>query len=191
MGVVAVILAAGGSTRMGTCKALLEHPQGGTLLEAHIAAYSPHCTSIIVVAGAHRQAIEAHLPPGCTLVNNPSWEHTDPFYSLKLGLKACASTRWIITPVDTPPVSAGDLSRLLENNTTSVLCWKGKPGHPVLLDEALVHTILAAEEPQGGLRELLVDATQVKAESAEVLLTWNTPEQWQKWHDSAGIGKSC
>jgi len=176
---------------MGTCKALLQHPGGTSMLEAHVLAFSRHCESVVVVAGADAEAIRAELPTGCQLVENPAWETTDPYHSLKLGLSGVASSRVLVTPVDTPPVLQPDLEKLLSQHTTSVLCWQGKPGHPVLLHPNVLERIKTGERPSGGLQDLLRDVQHVEASGSGVLANWNTPEQWQSWYHSTTSQNSC
>lgn len=184
MDVAGIILAAGGSTRMGACKALLQHPDGYSMLEAHTRAFSSCCQRVIVVAGAHHQDIRDQLPSGCQLVENPDWETTDPYASLLLGLNQAASSSVLVTPVDTPPASPVELSKLLKESLSAVLSWKQQAGHPVLLKADVLDRIRSGERPIAGLGSLLTGARHVEADNASILTSWNTLEQWQSWHDS-------
>jgi len=184
MAVAGIILSAGGSTRMGTCKALLKHPSGATMLEAHVQALSSCCTEIIIVAGAHYKDIQARLPAGCQLVKNPDWNKSDPFASLVLGLKETCAKSVLVTPVDTPPATTAELSRLLDQPHTAVLSWQEQAGHPVLLRPDVLARIHAGEQPRSGLRSFLEDAHHVPAKTPAAIASWNTLKQWQAWHDS-------
>ena len=73
--IVAVILAAGESARLGRPKQLLEY-RGKTLIGHAIeAARSSSCDEIIVVVGAHADAITKELERyPVRIVNNPNWK---------------------------------------------------------------------------------------------------------------------
>src|SRR5579863_122919 len=115
LGLYAVILAAGESTRMGTDKALLPWPPaapgaaptGQTFLSAAIQALDPFSETVIVVAGKN----EDNLAPvvyanGASLVQNPDPDRGQ-FSSLQVGLREVLNhgrDAAMITLVDRPPV---------------------------------------------------------------------------------------
>jgi CTP:molybdopterin cytidylyltransferase MocA len=167
---------------MGSHKSMLRLPDGRTLLRAHLDALGPRCAAVAVVAGAAVSALRGELQGGGRerLVVNPRWAETGPSDSLAVGLAALPPGPALVTPVDAPPVSPGDLARLLSAPAPAALSWGGRPGHPVLLDAALRERAQRSPPP-GGLRELLGGAARVEGSGPQVLLNLNTPEDWAGW----------
>ena len=101
----AVILAAGGSSRMGRPKALLEWG-GRTILQAHLEMYASEGLELVVVGGAEWERL---LPVcrsfGASAVRNKRWSSTFPVDSLRLALEFQSEgwSRCLVTPVDSPP----------------------------------------------------------------------------------------
>ena len=176
----AVLLAAGGSTRMGTPKALLPLNEETTLLEAHVEALEAYCPRIVVVVGAHPD-VAISLGERVTTVRNRRWAETGPVESLQLALQQLSSSRVLVAPIDTPPVSALDLASLSRCEQSAVLAWEGQPGHPVLLDEALAASLREGPLPRGGLAERLSGVQQVSSDRQECTWNLNTPEEWSAW----------
>ncbi len=166
---------------MGRPKALLPLPGGGTLLGAHLALLRPRCAAIAVVGGAVTAAYRPIVGPSERLVVNPDWAATGPAESLAIGLAALPPGPAVVVPVDTPPARPGDLDRLIAAGAPAVLCWEGRPGHPVLIDAALRRRLCSGPPPEGGLRALLAGAGRVPASDAAALYNLNTPEQWASW----------
>ncbi len=180
MQTVGVVLAAGGSRRMGRTKALLEVRPGLPLVRAHVDALARCCGRVVVVVGAVDAPVAAVLPEAVTCIANPDWESTGPVESLALALATTRGPRVVVTPVDVPPARPRDLVALLGATAPAVLAWQGRPGHPVVLDEDCVLRLLAGPVP-GGLRTLLHGATSVAASTPDVLLNLNTPTDWARW----------
>ncbi|MDG1481615.1 MAG: NTP transferase domain-containing protein [Myxococcota bacterium] len=173
--VTGIILAAGGSSRMGHPKALLDL-DGAPLIRHHINQFSRVCDRIVVVTGRHRAEIEAVLPPEVVAIHNPSWHQTGPAESLLLALRE-PSTRAVVTPVDVPPVPSAVLDALLAVSGAAVPQWQGRDGHPVVIDRR-ARAVLAAG---GVLRDALVDAQRVAVEWPDATANLNRPEQWSAW----------
>lgn len=178
----AVVLAAGGSTRMGHPKALLEAPNGETLLRAWLDRFRAIGAERVVVVGAVVTPIAALLSPEERLVHNPGWAETGPYDSLRLGLAALdGARRVLVTPVDVPPAPLPALRRLLQAPGAAVLAWQGTPGHPALLDAGALAAVREGPVPPGGLASLLGGAMQVEADGPEVTWNLNTPEDYARW----------
>ena len=173
--VTGIILAAGGSSRMGHPKALLDL-DGAPLIHHHIMRLSRFCDRVVVVTGRHRAEIEAVLPSEVVSINNPNWHKTGPAESLLLALHA-PCTRAVVTPVDVPPVPAAVLEALLAVSGAAVPQWQGCDGHPVVIDEH-AKAVLAAG---GVLRDALVSAQRVAVEWPDATANLNRPEQWSAW----------
>ena len=178
----AVVLAAGASSRMGHPKALL--PMGSQkLLEAHLSVLTTHCAEVVVVGGALKEEIALICRAfGAHFVHNADWATTMPVDSLRCALSLEISVPCVVTPVDTPPVLARDLSLLLSLGEPAVLGYQGQRGHPVVLGEDQVRQ-LRGEGGPGHLGLLMEDACVVESQSADCLLNFNHPENWKAWLD--------
>ena len=173
--ITGVILAAGGSTRMGTPKALLER-EGQPLILAHIQALEKRCSQIIVVLGAHASTISLLLPPTTHIVVNHQWKDTEPRDSLRLGLSHLQGPVFV-TPVDVPPAPERVLDALIIAGVPSIPVYAGQSGHPVFVDA--VHTVQQLVHSR--LDQILVSASKTQVDWPDTVLNINTPEQWQSY----------
>ncbi len=173
---LAVVLAAGGSTRMGQPKALL--PFGGRpIVLAHVNALRPWARRVIVVIGADADRVIAALEGQAEVVENPRWETTFPMDSLRCALSTNIGTAFV-TPVDVPPVDPQTARALLESGQSAVpVDSAGHDGHPVVLDALTLHLVRAGSV-EGGLRALLRSARRVPGGSAT---DWDDWPAWTAW----------
>jgi molybdenum cofactor cytidylyltransferase len=126
--VAAVVLAAGGSRRMGAPKQLLR--LGGESLVGRAArtALASRCAQVFVVVGADHQAVTGEIRDlALTPVYNPCWRE-GVGASIRAGITAVAATE--------PPLDAALITLMDQPGVT-----------PALLDEI----ITAAETAPGGL----------------------------------------
>jgi molybdenum cofactor cytidylyltransferase len=199
LGLYAVILAAGESTRMGTDKALLPWPPAApvspatsqTFLSAAIQALEPVSEKVIVVAGKN----EANLAPvvyakGASLVRNPEPDRGQ-FSSLQVGLQEVLSEgrdAAMVTLVDRPPVRAATLNALCSAFTEAashvwavVPEYKGKHGHPFLLAREMIEVFLKAPS-SATARDIehqnLQHVEYVVVDDPLVTLNVDTPEEY-------------
>lgn len=168
----AVVLAAGGSTRMGTPKALLAI-EGTPLILLHVAAFRAVGLRVHVVLGAHADRVAAVLPLDVSRFVNPHWATTGPAESAALALAGLGPA--LVTPVDVPPATAGDLHSLIAASGPAVLSAHGVDGHPVRLDPP--HTT-------GRLDERLLGAVRIASEDPNRALNLNTPDDWNSFLNS-------
>ncbi len=182
---VLVLLAAGESRRLGTCKALValrdEAPATplALLLEAGavLDGRAPVC-----VTGHHHDAIAAAAPPGVELLRNPAWREGRTG-GVQRAAALLAGEDLCLAPIDVPVVPRRVFRRLAE-------AWEeaGRPpegwlaprvvtaagprhGHPVIVGRDLLRR-LAAWLPHRPLRELRAEASpllDVETDSASVL----------------------
>ena len=171
---------------MGRPKAMLPIAPGCTLLEAHLRAVRARCSAIAVVEGA--VPLGDLLGPDDRLIRNPDWSRTGPFESLQRAARSLTALPGplLITPVDCPPVRRVDRDALLAGasdgaDVATVLTWRGRPGHPVLIPASLRARLEQGPTPPDGLRGLLSGARGVEASTPDVLLNLNTPGQWSSW----------
>lgn len=154
----AVVLAAGGSSRMGRCKALLK-VGGEPLVVLHVAALSA-CEAVVVVG--HQARAVQEVVPGTQSVVNTDWSTTYPSDSLRLALAALPhATGVLVTPVDVPPAPPSVTQALLGLPHSAVpRGLDGCEGHPVWVTGAELDR-LRRGPVDGGLRALLASAVRV------------------------------
>lgn len=165
--VLAVILAAGGSSRMGRPKALLRLPDNRTLLQAHLDALSSLPTR--VVQGRWALPVPA--------VHNPDWARSGMVESLALALRGSSHRRVLVTPVDAAPVAPEDLQALLRCEGPATLVWEGRAGHPILVPRDAVR-------PPTPLDRLRFE--RVQASSERVLVDLDTLQDWEAFRAGRG-----
>lgn len=161
MSIAGIILAAGGSRRMGTPKALLEY-QGQTWLDRWIWLLGRHCDPVLVVLGAEAERIRAGIRRAAEarFLINPAPERGQ-FSSLQCALAALPeqSEGFLFTPVDHPAVRPETIERLLADflrGGALVVAprYRGSGGHPVCCARPLAAEMLA-EPPESQARAVL------------------------------------
>jgi len=178
---IAVILAAGGSTRMVTPKALL--PMGTeTFLSAHIRRLQAAGLPVRVAVGAHRARIEAvTVAAGGVPFQNEAWASTGPFDSLRIcAADLTASARLLVTPVDVPPAPIQTIRSLVAEPGPVVPLSRGVEAHPVIVEARAVQQAA----PGVTLRQVLLDAPRVPARLPDGTRNLNTPEDLRRWQSA-------
>jgi len=163
MTVAAIVLAAGASTRMGSPKPLLpwgEH----TLLAWELDELRRSCVDdIVVVTGAHSDAVRRSLGSGARhCVFNSRWSQG------RAGSLARGATALLARPrpevvvvqnVDQPTrheIIDALVDELRRASAEAVQpTFEGHAGHPVVLSGALLEELAAAREEDEGLRAVL------------------------------------
>ncbi len=154
----AIILAAGGSSRMGRSKAMLL-VDGTPLVMLHLAALSA-CSTIVVVG--HQAARVRKLVADVQCAFNGDWAVTHPSDSVRVALAALPeATGILVTPVDVPPADSAVTRLLIGLPFSAVPVGEdGDEGHPVWVTGAELAR-LRQGPVDGGLRALLMDAQRV------------------------------
>jgi molybdenum cofactor cytidylyltransferase len=178
---VGIVLAAGGSSRMGRPKALLLL-DGRPLIAHHVEALGRVVRRVVVVLGADPDPIRAILAPSVATVHNAAWASTWPADSLRLALLAHPTARTaLVTPVDTPPAAASTLDALTSARATAVVSGPGgHDGHPVLLGPAELDAV-RGQAPPGGLRSLLRGAERISIADPLACTDFDDPMAWQEF----------
>jgi molybdenum cofactor cytidylyltransferase len=194
-----VILAAGGSTRMGTDKALLpwpptqpgKLPSESTFLSSAILSLLPFTELVIVVAGNNEpQLVPVVYSNGASLVRNPAPER-EQFSSLQVGLQEVLNRgrdAAMVTLVDRPPASAGTLQALSaafmsrpEGIWAVVPEFGGRHGHPFLIAREMIEVFLKSPATSNA-REIEHQNQQhisyVRVDDPAVTLNVDTPQEY-------------
>ena len=165
---------------MGACKATLIL-EGRPLVWWHAVTLRRRCARVVVVVGAHRDAVATALPrdAGVEIRENPRWQATGPTDSLAIAIaRLDLHTPALITPVDVPPAPPRVVDRLLAHDGPAIAATDGRPGHPVRLSVAAIqHAIRGG----GTLRDATAGATLIDAAWSCAHLNLNRPEDWQRW----------
>lgn len=186
--VVALILAAGLSTRMGTCKAALPWVGGTTLLSYQIQQWRSLGVCPLVVLGPHNAELQSEIDAPVVLNPNPSAGKTS---SILIGLQVLPPPWQVlaISAVDQP--RPAEVYRVLleahsqQSSLVTTPTYQGRFGHPLLFAQAMLSHLQAIREETLGLRHLMETFTsqvhRVEFEAAIVLADLNTPERYHEW----------
>lgn len=154
--VAAIILAAGGSRRLGRPKLLIPYQGVPMLRRAVVAAGGAGCAEVLVVLGADRQRYRPLLRGAAArAVENPEFRE-GMSSSIRAGLRALAgpADAAIIMLADQPRIDAGIIRALIAAYASTgrriVSCRYGPVvGAPTLFDRALFMELLLLEGDQG------------------------------------------
>jgi molybdenum cofactor cytidylyltransferase len=197
---VGVILAAGGSSRMGRDKALLpwppaipgQAPSSETFLSTAIRSLSLATEFVVVVVGKNEKALAPIIyAQGASLVANPDPDRGQ-FSSLQVGLHEVLDhgrDAAMVTLVDRPPVGAAttqilrDAFAISGQNTWAVIPeFSAQHGHPYLIGREMIEAFLrvpatsSAREVEHAHRDHI---QYVKVDDPLVGLNINTPEDYR------------
>jgi molybdenum cofactor cytidylyltransferase len=188
--VAAIVLAAGGSTRMGQPKQLL--PIGGQPMVRRVtaAACATELAQVVVVVGAQADAVRqalAGLP--VDVVFNGSWAE-GMSTSVQAGLSALASgiQAVLIILADQPGLTPDLLNTLITHyhaTRAAIVAplYQGQRGNPVLFDRSLFGELLTARGDQGGRMLILRherDVERVEVDDPSVLLDVDTRQDYER-----------
>jgi len=154
--VVAVILAAGLSARMGRDKALLPIPGGGTFLSRLVEALlGGGSAEVVAVVGRAEAAVRAEVERGrlpVRLVRNPdpSRGQLSSLHEALDDLIPRAPRALLMVPVDLPLVASATVQGVIqawERTGAPVVrpSRRGHHGHPVLFDARVFRELRAAD----------------------------------------------
>lgn len=186
--ITAVILAAGGSTRMGSPKQLI--PWQGTSLIRHIISrvLNSEVTHTVVVLGAYCDEIRKEIDDlPVQVVINSSWE-AGQSTSIQAGLEVIPENTGgvLFFLVDQPFVSIPLIRALIEKHVQTlapvvVPLVDGQRGNPVLFDRSTIPDFKTIRGDSGG-RQLFsrYRVTWVEWHDRQVLLDIDTKEDYQR-----------
>ncbi len=189
--IAAIILAAGGSTRMGQPKLLLPW-KGEALIRWPVKiALNAGLSPVIVVTGASADAVKASLDEmPIEIIHNPDWEKGQST-SLRCGIAALPDNieAAILFLGDQPQLPQDLIQKMIiefhaHSPSTPILIssYQGKRGNPVLFDHSLFKELQHLEGDAGG--RLIFEKHPVQyipVENADVLTDIDSPEDYQKF----------
>jgi molybdenum cofactor cytidylyltransferase len=189
----AIILAAGKSTRMGTCKTSLPWYNNQTLLQYQITEFLKAEFIPIVVLSPQNADSQPNFPPGTKTIINP-----DP----SRGKTSSILTGLTLIPQDftTLAISAVDQPRpreiyqklynfhLLNKALITAPTYENCIGHPLLFSPEILPHLNSISEATQGLRQIVKQFNssiqKVEFNQPIVLTDLNTPEVYQTWFKS-------
>ena len=188
--VAAIVLAAGGSERMGQPKQLL--PIGGRPMVRHVteAVAAAGLAQVVVVTGAHAEAVGAALADlPVEIVVNESWAE-GMSSSMRAGLRVLRpEIQAVLLVLGDQPALTTDLLQLLVARYRATGApivaplYRGQRGNPVLFDRTLFSELLAVEGDRGG-RLLIVRHEEqvewVKVDDPAVIMDVDSPEDYER-----------
>jgi molybdenum cofactor cytidylyltransferase len=180
-----ILLAAGESRRMGFPKPLLRL-NGETFLDHIAASMLVTVERLIIVVGAHRDAVIAAVPADSRIriIENPDYA-LGQLSSIKAGLRAvsaCADGA-IVHLVDHPTVLPETFGRLageyqLSMKSILVARCRGRRGHPVLFDRPIFAELQRAPTDVGARAVVNANTDRViyvDVDDPGILLDLDTP----------------
>jgi molybdenum cofactor cytidylyltransferase len=196
--VVAVVLAAGVSSRMGERSKVLLPWDGRTVIETVVTRLIAARVSEVAVVTGHRAAdvatVLAHLP--VTLVHNPNFAQGEMLSSLQTGLRSLSpdTAACLVVMGDQPTLEGRVVGRLLDayaegRGDLLVPVYRGQRGHPVLFARRFWPELLALEAgaPRDVLRRYPDLTISVEVDTDSILRDIDTPEQYRAERRRAGL----
>jgi molybdenum cofactor cytidylyltransferase len=190
--IVAVVLSAGESSRMGRPKALL--PVGNTFFLDRIVASlrQTRVERIVVVLGHNAPALEEkirHLP--VTILVNPDYSRGQ-LSSLQVALRALekeAVDGIVLHLVDHPFIDARLVDRMIDEFYAAqplivVPVCRGRRGHPVIFSRRLFPELLAAPLDEGAksvVRAHASETLEVATDEEGITCDIDTPEEYRRF----------
>lgn len=183
----AILLAAGKSRRMGSCKQLL--PLGGRTviarcLDTLLAGGISKIVVVIAAAGDRVAAAVENYP--LRIVVNPE-EGGDMASSVQCGRGALPATSSgvIVALCDYPLVAATTISSLLTAHAESpdhiiIPCHRGERGHPLLFPRAVLEELAGPLTLRDLVRREPARIRYLAVEDPGVLLDMDTPEDYRR-----------
>ncbi len=186
-----VVLAAGESRRFGRNKLLADYAEGTLITKVVKTCLESRADEVKVVLGHDADAIRSELRNmKCTLIMNENYQ-LGQSSSVKVALESCLSYADAIMflPADVALISSNDINVVLDayrTLTSSIIiaAYRGKPGHPILIDKSVFPEVAMITEEGRGLKEILTNysSSLIKVEATkEVLIDVDTVADYEKY----------
>jgi molybdenum cofactor cytidylyltransferase len=189
----AILLAAGGSSRMGAVKQLLEVGGKPMVARAVDAALGSGARPVVVVLGANAEAVGAAIAERPVIAaRNAHWEE-GMASSLRTGLAAALAAdpslgAVLLAPCDQPALSA-DVIRLLASlhratGRTSAARYHGRNGAPAVFGRDHFGALMALRGDEGARRLLNSESERVAAiDLPQLGADFDTPADYAAWSE--------
>ena len=191
----AIVLAAGASSRMGQAKAALPLGQTGETVVSRLVRtlLEGGAPNVVVVAGAHIDAVRAALPAHesrVRMIEHPGWRHGQ-LSSLLAGLDAIDDPLLeaaLVTLVDVPLVRAATVAEVISTwrRTRAPIVRPAngdRHGHPVMFDRAIFGDLRAADPNTGAKAVFAIHRDRivnVQVDDPGAFEDIDTPEDYQR-----------
>jgi len=159
--ITGLIIAAGFSSRMGKFKPLLIY-KNKSFLNNIVSKLDSICDEIVIVTGYNRDSIERELNSfqttnKITTIFNENYQD-GMFTSLQTGLRETASCDWVLYHFIDQPTLPNLFYKDFAAEVDNAFDWiqpryKGRKGHPILLGEKVIKTILSSN-PKSNLKQI-------------------------------------
>ena len=195
MGIGAVVLAAGGSSRLGAPKQLLEF-RGETLVRrAAKAALESVCDRVVVVVGSHEMRYEIDDLP-VSVVENKNWQ-SGISSSIRAGLEQISSQDGVvITLCDQPFMTAAVLNELISTHCKTrraivASTYGTTRGVPAFFAPELFNELASLTKDEGARRIIASHPEKVATvEFPEGFIDIDTPQDYEHLVNPVHL-KSC
>lgn len=185
----AIILAAGGSERMGRPKQLLSIDGQPMVRRVTEVVCASALDQVIVVVGAHAEKVQASLTGlPVEFVHNQAWQG-GLSTSLRIGIRALRPDIGAVLVVlaDQPALTSGLVRQLIERYRATrapvvAPFYRGQRGNPVLFDRSLFPELLAVQGDRGARRVVMRYEEQmerVACDDPAVVQDVDTPKDYQ------------
>jgi molybdenum cofactor cytidylyltransferase len=190
--IVAVILSAGESSRMGRPKALLPI-EGQTFIQRIVSTLKrTRVGRIIVVLGHNSKQLAAAMQPlQAEILHNPDYR-LGQLSSLQVAVRKLQSEMdcdgILMHLVDHPYIDAALVDRMIQSFYDSQMLivvphWRGKRGHPVIFSRKLFDELLAAPIDQGAkavVNAHRAETLEIETQEEGINLDIDTPELYRQ-----------
>ena len=187
MGIGAIVLAAGGSSRLGTPKQLLEFRGEALVRRAAKAALESVCNRVVVVVGNHAQQIRREIRDlPVSIVENENWQ-SGISSSIRAGLGQISSQDGVvITLCDQPFMTAAVLNELVSTHRKTrraivASTYGTTRGVPALFAPELFDELASLTKDEGARR--IIASHPEKVATVEFLqgaIDIDTPEDYER-----------
>ncbi|MFB2879016.1 nucleotidyltransferase family protein [Floridanema aerugineum] len=188
-----IILSAGKSTRMGTCKTSLPWYNNQTLLQYQVTEFLKSNFIPIVVLSPQNAAFQPEFPPESQTIINPD-PSRGKTSSILTGLTLISQnfTTLAISAVDQPrPREVYHKLRYFHQLNKALITaptYENRIGHPLLFSPQILPYLNSISEATQGLRQIVKQFNssiqKVEFNHPIVLADLNTPEHYQTWFSS-------
>lgn len=192
---IALILAAGSSSRMGQSKQLLKIGNESLLQKTIRTAIDSGVDRIVVALGSYFEAHQREISNlSVSTIVNPDWKK-GMGSSLKFGIRFVTANFpncevVIVMVCDQPLLTSNHLKKLIDtyrtkNNPIVSSFYSNSPGVPVLFNRSMFEKLLALEDQQGAKQIVKDNVNSVSfIDFPEGAIDLDTPDDWEKFNHS-------